>query len=303
MRVAAVDIGASSARLLIADVARRDLDMVVTPARRSSTLTSLGQGVGITGALDPIAAGRAVAVLRGYGAAITAAGCDAVTAVADETIGLAAGGEEFLHRVAAVLGTRPSLLSVDQEAALTFDGARSGIAVEGPVLVIDPGPSSVKMIVGKGEPAFVGSLPVGTHGLAERRLSVAPVASGALAAARFDVTEAMLEIDLPENPVSVIGVGETLADLAAVALGADAPRLHGTVLPVETVTSIIGLLAGMAVDEIARLPGVPDDRAGRLLGGAVIVEQVLAVVGVSEVAVSTSGLIDAMARRVASQIG
>ena len=82
----------------------------------------------------------------------------------------------------------------------------------------------------------------------------------------------------------------------------DAQRLHGTVLPIETVTSIVGLLAGMAVDEIARLPGVPADRAGWLLAGAVIVEQVLATVGVSEVTVSTSGLIDALARRVATRI-
>ncbi|MBT8212578.1 MAG: hypothetical protein KJN71_05470 [Acidimicrobiia bacterium] len=301
MRVGAVDIGTNTAKLLIADVSRADIDIIVEPIHRAVTITGLGRGVERNRMLDPAAMGRAVAVLRGYGAAAARFNCDSMLAVATAAVRLSSNGPEFLDRAQTALGARPLLLDGDDEAALAFRGARFGLDVEPPVLLVDPGGGSTELAMGKTKPEFGVSLDVGSRRITERRLARVPVASGAIAAARSDVADLLDDVTLPERPASVVGIGGTLTTLGALALGTSSVA-HGSLLPIETITSTIGLLAAMSTEQIARIPGVPPGRADVLLGGAVIVEQVMVHADAAEIIVSSGGLIDGLALEAAENL-
>ncbi|MBT8215011.1 MAG: hypothetical protein KJP12_07275 [Acidimicrobiia bacterium] len=301
MRVGAVDIGSNTAKLLIADVSRKDLELHVEPIHRASAITRLGHGVDRARRLDAATMGRALAILGGYGSATARHECDSVIAVATAAVRMASNGAEFLDRVEAALGERPVLLSGKDEAALAFRGARSGLNLDPPILLIDPGGGSTELALGKTGPEYRESLSIGSRRITERRLARVPVVAGALTAARADVADVLDDTVLPERPSTVIGIGGTVTTLAALALGSSTPE-HGTLLPIETVTSTIGLLATMRTEEIAQLTGVPAGRADVLLGGAVIVEQTLVHAEATELVVSTGGLIDGLALEAAERV-
>lgn len=294
MRVAAVDIGTNSTRLLVAEGAPDGLRWL----ERRVVVTGLGKGVDATGRLDGEAIGRTVGVLAAYGTALRNAGAERVLAVATSATRDAANRDEFLDAAEGVLGVRPEVISGDDEARLSFRGATAGLPGPAPYLVIDPGGGSTEFVLGESAPEFVASIDIGSVRITERALPGRPASTADLLAAASSVEAMFREVDLPGTPGTVVGVGGTYTSLAAIAL--DLPRydrlqVHRSVLSLDDLTSLAGRLAGLTVEETAAIPSLDPARAPVILGGAIVAEAALRRSGRREVTVSEADILDGIA--------
>ena len=174
-RVAAVDCGTNSLRLLVADV---DLDRAeVHDLARRMEIVRLGQDVDKTGRLAPAALARTIGVLRDYAGIITGSAVQAVRMVATSATRDAANAAEFVHQVSEVLGVTPEVLTGAEEAMLSFTGATAELAADhdgAPFLVADIGGGSTEFVLGDAAPAATGSVPGSAGGAASgvRAISV-----------------------------------------------------------------------------------------------------------------------------------
>ncbi|HXD55801.1 MAG TPA: Ppx/GppA family phosphatase, partial [Solirubrobacteraceae bacterium] len=170
MRVAVVDIGTNSTRLLIADV--DPSDGAIDEIARRSRVTRLGHGVDATGELDEASVARTWAVLEEYRGEIERSGCEANLAVLTSAVRDASNGAEFAERVRTELSLDARVLSGDEEAQLTFLGAMAGRGpAEEPTVVIDIGGGSTEFVVGIGRSAgFHVSTPAGVVRMSERHI-------------------------------------------------------------------------------------------------------------------------------------
>src|SRR5207244_3507191 len=151
-RVAAVDIGTNSVRLLVADVDGPDRDARLTTIDRETRITRLGQGVNETRRLDPEAIARTVAVLCEYHESIAAHNVVLVRMTATSAARDATNRDDFFDPVEQVFGFRPELLSGEEEASLEFLGATAGLSEPEPYLVVDVGGGSTEFIAGRHHP-------------------------------------------------------------------------------------------------------------------------------------------------------
>ncbi|HWT22162.1 MAG TPA: Ppx/GppA family phosphatase, partial [Solirubrobacteraceae bacterium] len=187
MRVAVVDIGTNSTRLLIADVGAGG---TLHEVERSSTVTRLGDRVEATGRLGDEPQARVFATLDRYAAAIARHGCDARTAVLTSAVRDAANGAGFAAAVRARYGLEARTLSGDEEAAATYRGATAGRRREdaAPLVVIDIGGGSTELVAGAGDaPEFHVSTQIGVVRHSERHLRGDPPPAPELAALAADV--------------------------------------------------------------------------------------------------------------------
>lgn len=305
MRVAAVDIGTNSVRLLVAEHRPDDLFEAsrLEWRDRRVTVTKLGQGVDASRQLHEAAIGRTVAVLAGYGEAIRAWDVDVAAAVATSAARDAANREDFLDRAELALGFRPRVITGDDEAELSFRGATSGLDGPAPYLVIDPGGGSTEFVEGVDGPDYVMSVDIGSVRLTERHLGNRPAGGDQMAAARAEVDRLLIDIDLPQRPGTVVGVGGTFTSLAAMALDLheyDPAVVDGTVLDAETISGLVARLAIMSFEETANIPSLDPARAGVILGGAVVVERSLRRIGAESAVVSESDILDGLALSIAT---
>lgn len=276
-RVAAVDIGTNSTRLLVADVedgAVRELD-------RRLEITRLGEGVDERRILLPQAIARVRNVLAGYRRATEEQGADHTLAFATSAVRDAENGEAFLGEIEWSYGFTTRLLSGHDEALLTFRGVSAGRDVLPGTLVIDVGGGSTELILGGPEGVeFHTSLDLGCVRLTER------FGTGFDAAAAH-VREVLAPVEL--QPESAIGVAGTITTLATLDLGLDEedPELvHGHRLSAGTVAGWTERLTGMTVEEIRSLRGMHPDRAPVIAAGAVVVRELLRHFGLEALEVS-----------------
>jgi exopolyphosphatase/guanosine-5'-triphosphate,3'-diphosphate pyrophosphatase len=275
-RVAAVDLGTNSTRLLVADVERDRLETIV----RRTTVTRLGEGVDASRTLLPAAVERVHAALREYRRELDALGAERVVAVATSAARDAANGAEFLAAVETSFGLPTRLLDGDEEARLT----RLGVgAVDDGTLVVDVGGGSTELVLG----AFRTSLDVGSTRLTERFLHSDPPTTGELAAAAAHVRGLLPALDVH----AAIGVAGTVAQLRTLA---------GPLTP-ESVASELGRLASLTVAERSRLPGLVPARAPVIVGGAIVVAEVLRAYALDELAFSVRDLLDGVALELAAE--
>jgi exopolyphosphatase/guanosine-5'-triphosphate,3'-diphosphate pyrophosphatase len=250
IRVAAVDIGTNSTRLLVADVEDERVDDVV----RSSTVTRLGEGVDAQRHLLPEPIERVRKVLGSYRGEIDTLGAKRTLAVATSAVRDAENGAAFLAEIESDYGFTTQLLSGDEEAELTRRGV--GALDEG-TLVLDVGGGSTELILA----GFRTSLDVGSVRLTERFLHSDPPAPEELAGAAGFVYELLPELDV----TAAIGVAGTVT------------QLHELVgdLTIEAVTAELERLASMPLAERRLVERMDPDRAPVILGGALIVLEVL----------------------------
>jgi len=269
-RVAAVDIGTNSTRLLVADVDGE----TVTPVVRLANITHLGEGVDAARRLLPDAIARVYTVLAEYRAELEALGAERTVAVGTSAVRDAANGAEFMRGVAASFGFETRLLSGDEEAELNRRGVG---ADDDSTLILDVGGGSTELIAGR----FQTSLDVGSVRLAERFLrDDPPPVSQREAAATF------VDSLLPDLGVrACIGVGGTAAQLHA---------LVGE-LTLDAVESELERLAALPLAERRRVPRLDPDRAPVIVTGALIVRQVLRRYGLDRLAYSERDLLDGLA--------
>lgn len=287
MRVAAVDVGTNSTRLLIADVEGGRLRVV----ERLSEVTGLGAGVDERGHLGEAAVTATVAVLAGYGARVRAAGAERVRAIATAAVRAAAEDGGLAERARAALGCGLEVVTGEEEAALSFAGAVTAAAGPAPFLVVDVGGGSTEFVFGAEAPSFLCSVNLGSRRLTERFFPSLPAGREAVAAARRAAAEAFAHVALPGGPGTVICSGGTWTALAALA----GEPVHGVRLTQATVDGLADQLCSLAVADVAALPRVDPRRAPVLAGGAIVAGEALRRSGAPEAVISVADLLDGIA--------
>jgi len=298
-RVAAIDCGTNSIRLLVADVT----DAGVSELAREMRIVRLGQGVDATGRLAPEAIDRTLAATREYADLIDSLDVDRIRFCATSAARDAENAEDFAAAVRDVLGVRPEVLTGMQEARASFLGATRGLgATGGDALVLDIGGGSTELVVGKDETvAWSVSLDVGSVRLTERFLASDPPTSGELDACRDHLAEVLGEATAELEPVDLlVGVAGTVTTVAAHVLGLsfyDRAAVHGVRLGIDEVRAGCRSLVGMTVAERRALPFMHPGRADVIGGGALVLEAVLAAVplATSELVVSEHDILDGIA--------
>ena len=301
MKVAAVDCGTNSLRLLIAESKPNggliDLD-------RQTEIVRLGQGVDATGEFHPDALKRTFAVTETYAELIKDAGVptDKIHFVATSASRDAKNRDEFFEGIQSRLGVRPDVITGDTEARLSFTGALSRVRPEGdPVLVMDIGGGSTEFIVGSSAGVMQSaiSLDIGSVRLTERFLKVNPPAEYDLARATNYVDQ-MLEgsdVDFPSigTWIGVAGTATTLAGVYLELEHYDRDRVHGSSIPRRDVGALLRRLSGMTVAEIRALPSMHPDRADVITGGTLVAARVAERLGVPDLIISESDILDGIA--------
>jgi exopolyphosphatase/guanosine-5'-triphosphate,3'-diphosphate pyrophosphatase len=279
MRVAVVDIGTNSTRLLVADV-----DGAVHELDRRTIVTRLGEGVDRSGRLGDEPQARVFRALDTYREAI--AGAQLRTAVMTSAVRDAANGEAFAERVRREYGLRARTLTGDDEARLTYRGATAARADDdaGPLLVIDVGGGSTELVVGaRGEVSFHASTQNGVVRHSERHLHHDPPTAAELAALAADVHVPVAPAD------AAVAVAGTATSCAAVDLALepyDAERVEGHVMSVARLREIGERLASLPLARRAEVPGLHPDRAPVIVAGVVILLRVLEAYHLDRVEVS-----------------
>jgi exopolyphosphatase/guanosine-5'-triphosphate,3'-diphosphate pyrophosphatase len=302
-RVAAIDCGTNSVRLLIADIAGGQLHDLT----RRMEITRLGQGVDATGRLAPEALARTGAVLRGYATQIDDSGAKWVRVAATSATRDAANRAEFESLVGELVGVVPEVLSGEEEARLSFAGAVRGLpGVAEPVLVCDIGGGSTELVVGtlhNGQSAVEGaySMDVGCVRLTERHLRDDPPRPEQVAAAERDVRAALVEAagHVPlRRAASFVGVAGSVTTVAALALGLasyDASRTHHSRLSAARVGEVAGLLLGQTHQQRAARAVIHPGRVDVIGAGALVLRVLMTELGASEVVVSEHDILDGLA--------
>jgi exopolyphosphatase / guanosine-5'-triphosphate,3'-diphosphate pyrophosphatase len=292
MRIAVVDIGTNSTRLLICDV---EDGRVAEELERRTIITRLGAGVDADGRLNQEAMDRVYAALDQYRALIDTRGAERAVAVLTSAVRDAANGREFADTVQQRYAITPHVLTGDDEARLTFLGATSERDPDDrtPTLVFDIGGGSTELVIGSGhEMSFHVSTQAGVVRQTERHLSHDPPQAAELAELAEDV-RGILAAGVPaERRDSVrrgIAVAGTATSLAAIAQRLDpydADKVHGYLLSAQDCERILGELAAMPLDERRRVPGLHPDRAPTIVAGVIIFREVLSLFGVAQIEIS-----------------
>jgi exopolyphosphatase/guanosine-5'-triphosphate,3'-diphosphate pyrophosphatase len=279
-RVAVVDIGTNSTRLLIADVSPAG---AVSELVRRSTVTRLGDGVDASGSLSPAAIDRTCAALSDYRELINANDCTANLAVLTSAVRDASNGPAFTERVRNDFSLDARTLSGDEEAQLTFRGAMHDRAASAePTVVIDIGGGSTEFIVGRDASAgFHVSLPVGVVRMSERHISSDPPSPSQLQDLARDAREVFLA-GLPaeqRKPITrAIAVAGTATSAAAIDQELDPydpARVHGYPLLLATVELLLARLADMDEAQRRQVVGLHPDRAPTIVAGMILLSEAM----------------------------
>lgn len=298
MRVAAIDCGTNSIRLLVADLTANTLVDVV----REMAIVRLGQGVDETGRLAPEAIERTRVALAGYASQIRELGAERVRMVATSASRDASNADDFRAMVVGTLGTAPEVISGDEEARLSFDGAVRGLADgEPPYLVVDIGGGSTEFVVGTDRVDAARSVDIGCVRLTERHLHGDPPTAAEIAATEKDVVAAVAlarETVPVENARTLVGLAGSVTTVAALALGLEAydpARIHHARISRDQVAEVTDRLLGQTREERAAYPVMHPGRVDVIGAGALVLRVLMDEVGASSVVVSEHDILDGIA--------
>ena len=297
MRVAAIDCGTNSIRLLIADVLTREHHPALKDVVREMSIVRLGQGVDATGWIAEAALERTFAAVDEYAALITEHGADRVRFVATSATRDAGNRDVFVAGIRSRLGVVPEVVSGDEEAALSFRGALNaapGLDPADRVLVVDVGGGSTECVLGTPREVLAArSVDVGCVRMTERHLGSNPPTEEQQAHVLRDVDEAMDVVarTVPlEQTTRLVGVAGTVTTVTAMAMGLkryDPDRINGTVLDVADVDRACRELTAMTRKQRARLGFMHEGRVDVIGAGALVWRRV-----VERVARATDGRVD-----------
>jgi exopolyphosphatase / guanosine-5'-triphosphate,3'-diphosphate pyrophosphatase len=300
-RVAAIDCGTNSIRLLIADI---DVDAgTLLDIDRRMEIVRLGQGVDRTGRFAPDALERTIDACRRYSDVVRATGVERVRFVATSASRDVSNRDEFAAGVLGALGIEPEVVTGDEEAALSFAGATRELAgaVAEPVLVVDIGGGSTEFVLGTHAVQAARSVNIGCVRMTERHLRSDPPTAAEVAAARADIDAA---ISLAQETVpleaarTLVGLAGSVTTVAAMAL--DLPsyqpeRIHHARVTAVDVRLMSRRLLAMNHDARAALPFMHSGRVDVIGAGALVLAAILDRVPVAEVVVSEHDILDGIA--------
>lgn len=306
-RVAAIDIGTNSTRLLVAEAGTDGTPL--HQVDRQMVITRLGRGVDKDGALDPAAIERTVEVLGRYRSRMDELGVPEgrVRMTATSAARDAANRDVFFDAAEAVVGARPELLSGRDEALASFQGATSDLDPDdGPFLVFDLGGGSTEFVYGTGgtdvEVEGAVSLDVGCVRLTERFLETDPPRPEELTAAITYVDswldDLLREIPSVSEARTVVGLAGTVTTVAAVEQGLatyDRDAIHHFVLTKAAAEDVFRTLATETRGDRIHNPGLEEARADVIVGGCCVLVAIYRRLGLSEVLVSEADILDGLA--------
>jgi exopolyphosphatase/guanosine-5'-triphosphate,3'-diphosphate pyrophosphatase len=302
-RVASVDIGTNSTRLLVADIDGTGRDAKLLTVERRTRITRLGQGVDRQRMLRPDAIARTVDVLRQYRRTIDELAVEKVRATATSASRDAQNRDDFFGPAEQALGVRPELLSGEEEARLEYLGATASLAEPGPYLVVDVGGGSTEFIAGGDEPEALCSIDIGCVRLTEQFLHGDPPEPEELSQAVSVVRDHLADVDrlVPgaARAKTLVGTAGTVWTLAAIELGVDASRsdrIDRFRLTRAAAEEVFRMLATQPVAERRHNPGLDPGRVDVIVGGAIVVVGVMRHWGFDELLVSEADILDGLAR-------
>jgi exopolyphosphatase/guanosine-5'-triphosphate,3'-diphosphate pyrophosphatase len=299
-RVAGIDCGTNSIRLLVADVDGGTL----TDVDRRMEVVRLGQDVDRTGRLAPEALERTLAACRRYAEAIELHGAERLRFVATSATRDAANRDEFVEGVRAILGVEPEVVSGGEEAALSFAGATHelrGDDFRPPYLVVDIGGGSTEFVVGDTEPTAARSVDVGCVRMTERHLRSDPPTSDEIAAATADI-DAAIALAAQTVPLheaaTLVGVAGSVTTVVAMALelpAYDPAAIHGARIPAEKVHEVTRWLLAATREQRAAVPVMHPGRVDVIGAGALVLDRVVRHLGADAVVASEHDILDGIA--------
>jgi exopolyphosphatase/guanosine-5'-triphosphate,3'-diphosphate pyrophosphatase len=286
-RVAVIDVGTNSTRLLVADVAGRH----VSEVERRSTVTRLGRGVDLSGHLAGEAMEDACAAIGEYVEVLRELGAEKVEAIATSAVRDADNGGAFIAELRERFALSARVLDGEEEARLTYLGATSEQLPTRPTLVIDIGGGSTELIVGhREEIEFHTSLQAGVVRHTERHIASDPPTAAELEALAGDI-RGLIEGRIPEGlrAEEGIAVAGTPTSLAAIELALDPydpERVHGHELALPSIQRMLSQLASSPLSNRVKITGLHADRAPTIVAGVVILVEAMRAFGLDRITVS-----------------
>jgi len=288
-RVAVVDIGSNSTRLLIADVGDERVDEV----ERQSRVTRLGRGVDLSGLLATEAIEAACEAIADYVALCRERGVEKIEAIATSAVRDAANGEAFVAELRERFAFTARVLDGEEEARLTYTGATFERSPAQPTLVVDIGGGSTELVVGTGDQiSFHASLQAGVVRHTERHIMGDPPTPTELEALAADA-RSLIVTAIDANPAATaqagIAVAGTPTSLASIDLGLepyDPAQVHGRTLDLETIQHLLSQLASSPLAKRVEIAGMHPDRAPSIVAGVVILVETMRAFGLNRVEVS-----------------
>jgi exopolyphosphatase/guanosine-5'-triphosphate,3'-diphosphate pyrophosphatase len=303
-RVAAIDCGTNSIRLLVAD-APSDGSALVDVVRRME-IVRLGQGVDRTGRLDPQAIERTRVALHDYAAQIKELGAERVRMVATSATRDASNAADFHDMVVSTLGVTPEVITGDEEARLSFLGATRGLPsdAEPPYLVVDIGGGSTEFVLGATTAEHAMSVDIGCVRMTERHLVGDPPPAEQIAGAEADIGAAVdraLAVVPAHQARTLVGLAGSVTTVAALALRLptyDPVAIHHSRIPYADVAAVTARLLSLTHDERLALPPMHPGRADVIGAGALVLRVVMEKVGADSVVVSEHDILDGIAESI-----
>jgi exopolyphosphatase/guanosine-5'-triphosphate,3'-diphosphate pyrophosphatase len=288
-RVAVVDVGTNSTRLLVADVS----DGRVSEVERQSRVTRLGRGVDLSGQLSNEAVEAVCEAVADYVSIYREAGAEAVEAIATSAVRDASNGDAFIAELRERFALSARVLGGEEEARLTYLGATSERPPAEPTVVIDIGGGSTELVAGVGEEtAFHASLQAGVVRHTERHIGTDPPTAIELESLAADV-RGLIAFALADQPgakaAAGIAVAGTPTSLAAIEMELepyDSSRVHGHVLSLDSIQRLLSRLASAPLAERVEMTGLHPDRAPTIVAGVVILVEAMRAFELDRVEVS-----------------
>ncbi len=304
LRVAALDMGTNSTRLLVADV----VDGVVDPVHRESRVTGLGRGVETSGQLATEAIENVYEAVGDYQAILTDLGAEEIFAFATSAARDASNSEAFLAELRERFALQAQVIGGIEEAELTYRGARDGGYISGETLVLDIGGGSTELIVGSREkPAFNTSLQLGVVRHTERHIHTDPPQTNELESLAEDIGGA-IDSQLATFPglraERGVALAGTPAILAAIDLdleSVDYRQVEGHELELTTIQNLCSRLSSLPLEERREVRGVDPDRAPTIVAGVIILIKVMRAFAMKKIAVSEHDILFGAAARAAER--
>ncbi|MEU2583098.1 Ppx/GppA phosphatase family protein [Streptomyces avermitilis] len=311
-RVAAIDCGTNSIRLLVADAHPETGELV--DLDRRMTIVRLGQGVDRTGRLAPEALERTFVACREYAAIIKEHGAEKIRFVATSASRDAENRDEFVRGVIDILGVEPEVITGDQEAEFSFTGATKELTgrddLARPFLVVDIGGGSTEFVVGDDHVRAARSVDIGCVRMTERHLVhdgqvVDPPTSDRIEAIRADIAAAL---DLVEQTVplhearTLVGLAGSVTTISAIAQNLpeyDSVAIHHSRIPYDRVREITEWLLASTHAERAAVPSMHPGRVDVIGAGALVLLSIMERIGAREVVVSEHDILDGIAWSIA----
>jgi exopolyphosphatase/guanosine-5'-triphosphate,3'-diphosphate pyrophosphatase len=303
VRVAAIDCGTNSIRLLIADIENGSLTDVV----RTMVIVRLGEGVDKTGEFSQAALTRTFAAIETFALLISQHQPERVRFVATSASRDVSNRSEFMDGVLSRLGIEPDIISGDEEAELSFLGATADLVNEqeppaAPYLVVDIGGGSTEFVLGTTGPTAAISTNVGCVRMTERHLISDPATPQEIAATIADI-DAAIDLAYLSVPISqahsLIGLAGSVTTVAAIALGLseyDSTAIHGSRISAPDIHRITGELLAMTRAQRAKLGPMHEGRIDVIGSGALVLDRIMIRTGLGEVVVSERDILDGIAR-------